>query len=163
MEGYAMLSPFAPFGPLAACVGLFCLALVAGIGVEITLNNGVLRALPATTFTQLHQRRERVHARLMPPLVTVALLATLGVAYSWRAPQARLYLTLASGLAVLVVIVVTLVVEVPLNRRIQRWLPDAPPDNWRTLRERWMRSNDLRTVASVAALALLVAGVALAS
>jgi hypothetical protein len=151
------------FAPLAACLGLFCLALVAGIGVEISLNNGVLRALPATTFVQLHQRRERVHARLMPLLVTLALLATLGAASGWRAPQARVYLTLASGLAVLVVIVVTLVVDVPINRRIQRWLPDAPPDNWMALRERWMRSNDIRTVASVAALALLLAGVVLAS
>jgi hypothetical protein len=153
----------APLAPLAACVGLFCLALVAGIGVEITLNNGVLRALPATAFVPLHQRRERAHARLMPPLVTLALLATLGAAFSWRAQPGRVYLTLASGLAVLVVMVVTLVVDVPLNRRIQRWLPDAPPDNWRTLRDRWMRSNDLRTVVSVAALALLLAGVALTS
>jgi Anthrone oxygenase len=151
------------FAPLAACVGLFCLALVAGIGVEITLNNGVLRALPATSFVQLHQRRERAHARLMPLLVTLALLATLGAASGWRAQPGRVYLTLASGLAVLVVMVVTLVVDVPLNRRIQRWLPDAPPDNWRTLRDRWMRSNDLRTVVSVAALALLLAGVALTS
>jgi hypothetical protein len=156
-----MFPPLTPFAPLAACLGLFCLALVAGIGVEITLNNGVLRALPATAFVQLHQRRERVHARLMPLLVTLALLATLGAAYSWRAPQVRLYLTLASGLAVLVVIVVTLVVDVPINRRIQRWLPDAPPDNWRTLRDRWMRSNDIRTVAAVAALTLLLVGVTL--
>jgi uncharacterized membrane protein len=59
-------------------------------------------------------------------------------------------LTLASGLAVLVVMVVTLVVDVPLNRRIQRCLPDAPPGNWMALRERWMRSNDIRTVAAVA-------------
>jgi Domain of unknown function (DUF1772) len=156
-----MFAPFAPLAPFAVCLGLFCLALVAGIGVEITLNNGVLRALPATTFVPLHQRRERAHARLMPPLVTLALLATLGVALSWGEQPARLWLTFASGLAILVVIAVTLVVEVPLNRRIQRWRPDAPPDNWRTLRDRWMRSNDLRTVAAVAALALLVAGVAL--
>jgi hypothetical protein len=158
---FAPLAPFAPFAPLAVCLGLFCLALGAGIGVEITLNNGVLRALPATTFVPLHHRRGRAHARLMPLLVTLALLATLGVALSWGEQSARLWLTLASGLAILVVIAVTLVVEVPLNRRIQRWRPDAPPDNWRTLRDRWMRSNDLRTVVAVAALALLVAGVAL--
>jgi hypothetical protein len=77
------------FAPLAACVGLFCLALVAGIGVEISLNNGVLRALPATTFVPLHQRRERAHARLMPLLVTLALLATLGAASGWRAQPGR--------------------------------------------------------------------------
>jgi hypothetical protein len=56
----------------------------------------------------------------MPLLVTLALLATLLVALSWREGSARMWLTFASGLAVLVVIAVTLVIEVPLNRRVQR-------------------------------------------
>jgi hypothetical protein len=153
---------FASLAPLVACVGLFCLALVSGIGVEITLNNSVLRALPAAAFVPLHQGRERTHARLMPPLVMLALITTLGAALGWRASHPQLYLALASGLAVLVVLVVTLVVEVPINHRIQRWRPDAPPGDWIALRERWMHSNDIRTVAAVAALALLLAGVALA-
>jgi uncharacterized membrane protein len=141
-----------------AFVGLFCLALIAGIGVEITLNNAVLRALPAAAFVKLHQGRERVHARVMPVLLNLALLATLGALYALRGQGGPFVLVLASALALFTLIPVTLAVDLPINRQIHQWSPGSPPENWAILRDRWMRFNDVRTLASVVALALLLAG-----
>jgi len=108
-----------------AFAGLFCVALVAGVGVEITLNNQVTRGLPAAAFVQLHQGRERVHARVMPVLTNLALLATLGALYLLRGQGARFALVLASTLALLAAIVVTVAVDVPINRRIHQWSCDT--------------------------------------
>jgi uncharacterized membrane protein len=139
-------------------VGLFCLALVAGIGVEITLNNAAVRALPGAAFVQIHQGRERVHARVMPVLANLAVLATLGAAYILRGQGLRFALVLASALAIFAVIPVTLAVDLPINRQIHKWAPESPPEHWAILRDRWIRFNDVRTLASVVALALLLAG-----
>jgi uncharacterized membrane protein len=141
-----------------AFVGLFCVALIAGIGLEITLNNTVTRGLPAAAFVQLHQGRERVHARVMPVLANLALLATLGALYLLRGQGVRFVLVLASTLALLTLILVTLAVDLPINRRIHTWPSDAAPEHWMAERDRWLRFNDVRTIASVLALALLLAG-----
>ncbi len=143
---------------VVAFVGQFCLALVAGVGVEITLNNAVMRALPAAAFVQIHQGRERVHARVMPVLANLALLATLGAAYVLHGQGVRFALVLASALAIVTLIPVTFAVDVPINRQIHKWSPESPPENWAVLRDRWMRFNDVRTIVSVVALALLLAG-----
>jgi uncharacterized membrane protein len=141
-----------------AFVGLFCLALIAGIGIEITLNNAVTRRLPAAAFVQLHQGRERVHARVMPVLANLALLATLGALYLLRGQGVRFVLVLASTLALLTLILVTLVVDLPINRRMHTWSSAEAPENWVAERDRWLRFNDIRTIASVVALATLLAG-----
>ena len=141
-----------------AFVGLFCVALIAGIGLEITLNNAVTRRLPAAAFVQLHQGRERVHARVMPVLANLALLASLGALYLLRGQEVRFALVLASTLALLTLILVTLAVDLPINRRIHTWSSDATPEHWVAERDRWLRFNDVRTIASVIALALLLAG-----
>jgi hypothetical protein len=149
---------FTPLEVGVAFVGLFCVALIAGIGVEITLNNAVTRRLPVAAFVQLHQARERMHARVMPVLANLALLATVGALYLLRGQGVRFVLVLASTLALLTLILVTLAVDLPINRRIHKWSSAAPPENWAVERDRWIRFNDVRTIASVAALALLLAG-----
>jgi uncharacterized membrane protein len=127
------------------------------------LSNGVIRALPAATFVKVHQGRERIHARVMPVLAWLALLATLGAAYALRGEGVRFALALASVLAFFINFPVTLAVDLPINRRIHRWSPESPPENWAAVCDRWIRFNDVRTIASLIALALLAAGWLVAS
>jgi len=48
------------------------------------------------------------------------------------------------------------VVEVPIVQQIVTWTPSTLPENWRQLRDRWMRFHVIRVVAGVASLIFLV-------
>ena len=68
------------------------------------------------------------------------------------------YPTLA-GLALFVVaLLITLLVEVPLDNQFNEWTATTLPANWQQLRDRWEWFHVIRSWISVAGLALLLAG-----
>src|SRR5262249_6562688 len=54
-------------------------------------------------------------------------------------------------------LVITLVVNVPIDRQIQSWTTGALPPDWRAIRDRWESYHGLRTLVSLAALTSLFA------
>ncbi|MGE5669570.1 MAG: anthrone oxygenase family protein [Betaproteobacteria bacterium] len=44
----------------------------------------------------------------------------------------------------------------PINAQVMTWAPNAPPANWTDFRDWWWRWHTVRTVAMVAALAMLI-------
>jgi uncharacterized membrane protein len=64
-----------------------------------------------------------------------------------------------AGLGMYVVArVITLAVEVPIDNRIRTWTVASLPSDWQQQRDRWETFHVIRTLASVAGFALLVAG-----
>jgi hypothetical protein len=53
--------------------------------------------------------------------------------------------------ASLLVIVITMVLEVPLNNKFARWEPEKIPDDWQLMRDAWLRNHWLRTYFGIAA------------
>jgi hypothetical protein len=57
-----------------------------------------------------------------------------------------------------IVLLVTLIVEVPIDNQIEAWTVTSLPANWQQLRDRWELFHVIRTWTSVLGLALLIAG-----
>jgi hypothetical protein len=76
----------------------------------------------------------------------------------YRRGSGAFYPTLA-GLALFVVaLLITLLVEVPLDNQFEGWTVTTLPANWQELRDRWEWFHVIRSWVSVAGLALLLAG-----
>ena len=79
----------------------------------------------------------------------------LGLAEEWSTLFVNADWQLVVGFGVLIV---TLLVEAPISRRVKVWTMGTLPDNWQQLRDRWGTFHIVRVVASVAGLGLLVGG-----
>jgi uncharacterized membrane protein len=54
-----------------------------------------------------------------------------------------------SVLFMVLVLVVTIGFEVPLNKQIQSWTPTSTPSGWQQIRDVWLERHILRTISSV--------------
>ena len=96
---------------------------------------------------------------IMAILVPAALLSTLPVLYLLYRRRSQAFYTTLSGFAFLVVaLLITLLVEVPLDMEFETWTAATLPANWEQLRDKWEWYHVVRSWASVAGLALLLAG-----
>ena len=96
---------------------------------------------------------------IMAILVPAALLTTLPVLYLlYRRRSDAFYTTLGGFGFFVIALLITLLVEVPLDMEFQTWTLSTLPANWEQLRDRWEWYHVLRSWASVAGLALLLAG-----
>jgi len=141
-------------------VALLLTALSMGVHFGTWLTEEPLRRTQSgALFTEVHQGRDRVAARVMPILGSAALLfLALGVFFV-RAVPAAFALSLAGLVLCIGDTLVTVFVNVPINREVQNWQPDAPPADWRRVRDRWEKFHSIRTLLVVAGFALFAASV----
>lgn len=66
-------------------------------------------------------------------------------------------LALAGLLLMIVALIVTLGVEVPIDRQIEQWTLATLPPDWQALRDRWEFYHSIRTFLSIGALGLTTA------
>jgi len=64
-------------------------------------------------------------------------------------------LALAGFLLMIVALVVTLGIEVPIDRQIEQWTVATLPSDWKELRDRWEFYRAIRTFVSIGALGLM--------
>lgn len=117
-----------------------------------------LNTLPFEAALRPEQAIVRRYGRFMPVLVPLTLASgvlvlSLGLSgISYR-------LTLAGVLCLAAMLAVTLVGNMPINRRLLSASLDTPPSAWWSLRRSWDRLHSVRVVFDIAALALLIAAV----
>ena len=90
---------------------------------------------------------------LMPASMVFALVLCV-VLYRGRESRATLFASAALVLMA-IALVITLTVNVPIDRQIQSWTTATLPPDWRAIRDRWEFYHGLRTLLSLAALACL--------
>ena len=125
-------------------------------------------AIAVFVHPRLSRLDDATHVRAVQPLAAalgaampfwyaLTLIVTLAVAFVAR-PTGTVghgeALTAAGLFAA--TIVYTLLLPVPINNQVARWRPEALPDNWRVLRQRWDRLHAFRVVVLAAAFVLLV-------
>jgi hypothetical protein len=141
---------------------LFLTALSMGVHFGTWLTERPLRRTQSgALFVEVHQERDRVAARVMPILGSAALVLVALAVFLMRAAPAAFALSLAGLVLCAGDALVTALVNVPINREVQRWQAAAPPAEWRRLRDRWERFHSIRTLLIVAGFALFSAGVVL--
>ncbi len=83
-------------------------------------------------------------------LVLTALAPIVALIALWRYRHSSMYAwTVAGFLSYLIgVMVLTVVLNVPINNEMLAWDPSAPPANWADLRDQWDLLNTIRTPIS---------------
>jgi Domain of unknown function (DUF1772) len=105
----------------------------------------VVARLDDTPQIRMQQGMLRTFGRVMPillPLTAVLILATAIVSPS--APVQVVWVIAAAAAAVLIIF--TLAINVPINKRTQSWDADHPPENWQQERTRWHTYQGVRAV-----------------
>jgi uncharacterized membrane protein len=131
---------------LLASSGIFAGGLVMVAGAIVP----TFRALPPTAYVQLHQTLSRYVDRFMP--ATALLTIVVGLALTWLNTGTVRVLLAAGVLLNVAVAIISQFGNVPLNRKVRSWNPEAPPTGTSDLVKRWRRLHLLRTLAGVLAL-----------
>jgi len=84
------------------------------------------------------------------------------IVYSWMSygtGRMRFYFIAASLALMLVSLLITLLVEVPIDNEIKTWTATTIPGNWTDIRERWAGFHTLRTLTSLGSFACFGIGI----
>ena len=141
-------------------INIFLLSLVTGVfwGTWLGLSRS-MSSLSAETFLEVGHAMIGNLGTIMALLMPVAMLSTLPVLYLlYRRRPKRFYSTLIGFLLFAVALLITLLVEVPLDFQFQQWTASTLPANWQQLRDRWELFHLLRSWFAVIGLAFLLAG-----
>ena len=132
---------------IAQFINIFLFALVSGVlwGTWFSLSRSI------ATITNLAWPM-----RLLMPASILSALAVLLLQLR-RGPSEAFYFEMAGLILYIGVLVITLLVNVPIDNRIKRWTPATLPSNWKDLRDRWQLFHTLRTFASLAGLGCVLA------
>jgi uncharacterized membrane protein len=140
-------------------LAVLMVGLLAGLMLGTGIEQRSLRALDAFAWVTEHQVMDAVFSRLMPPFWN-ATAAMLLIATLFSPGRSRW--CFAAGAALLILsLVVTVRIEVPMNRAIAHWNPAAAPANWSAIRDRWLAFHALRTVSGITAFVAATAGLLL--
>jgi uncharacterized membrane protein len=135
--------------------------LVAGVmwGTWLGLSRSIA-SFSAPTFLDIGHSMIANLAPVMPALMSsaVASAAALSVLSYREGSPGFPFVTAGLGLLI-VAVVITLLVEVPIDNQIRVWTPTSLPTDWRELRDRWSAFHVVRTFTSVAAMGLFLAAV----
>lgn len=141
----------------ARVVSLVFGGVFAGFLLTILILELSLRKFDASIYTQVRQvelvRMDNLaSATLIPTIVAAVILVLLGL----KRGRPGLGLTsVALGLLV-VVLVMTIVVNLPINSDQLDWSVARPPSDWASDRDRWQVAHAIRTIAAGIAFVCLV-------
>jgi len=130
-------------------IATFGVGILAGILVGTGLTGYTAKGLPEISWTLHFQLEDRLFAKTMPPLMLGTALA-LGAACVFSHGTSRLMLGTAV-ICLLLVLVITVGFEVPLNKQIQSWTAGSAPAEWTRIRDLWLQRHLLRTISCTAA------------
>lgn len=133
-------------------VGLVFTGLFAGFLVGVLVFELSLRRFDGSVYAQTQQ----VTLVALPVLATVLLFpAIIGTgilaALSARLRDQTFWLAVTALTLLLVALVVTLVVNVPVNLAEGGWSTSSPPADWADVRDRWQIGHAVRTGAALLA------------
>jgi hypothetical protein len=139
-------------------ISILLLALVTGVfwGTWLGLSRS-MAALTPETFLEVGHAMIGNLGTIMAILVPAAILAVLPVLYLlYRRRSRALYAALVGFACFIIALLITLIVEVPIDNLIEGWTITSLPAGWQQLRDRWEWFHAIRSWVSVLGLALLL-------
>lgn len=147
---------------LAQFISLFLFTLITGVfwGTWFSLSRSIDAISPAT-FLEIGRIMIENLGRPMSLLMPTALISTTLTSYlHYRRRQTTAFVLTIAGLALMIAaMIVTLVVNVPIDGQIREWTVSTLPSDWRTIRDRWEFYHMIRTFLSLAAVSCLFGSV----
>jgi uncharacterized membrane protein len=98
----------------------------------------VIRHLPPEHHVSVEKGLLKTFGRVMPVLMTLCVVLSLAYAIQLRAVNGTAsIIRWSSAIVFVAALVSTIIFNVPINLATGRWNPQDPPQNWKTLRNRW--------------------------
>jgi uncharacterized membrane protein len=132
--------------------------LMSGQMLAIWIANWAARTLPEMNWTLRFQVENKLFTKTMPPSLVVPALGIIVSLFILKGRAFELMATCAFFTGV--VLVVTLLCNVPINNQVSAWTAGSAPATWRVVRDRWLKFHSIRTVAGVIAFGCVVAALA---
>ena len=146
---------------ISTLVGLFLLALVTGVfwGTWVTLIRSI-ETFSAAEFIHIGQTIIGNVAWPMRILVPACILfMIMSALLVGEKNSAEFYLSVTACLLIVIALLITLLVEVPIDNQIRTWTAEKVPTNWTTFRARWEAFHTARTFVSLGSLGSLILAV----
>jgi uncharacterized membrane protein len=143
--------------PVARWAGLLFTGVFAGFLVAVLALELSLRSSDGPVYTQVRQVEldsldTLAAVTLLPALAATATLAVL----AYRAGGRPQWLPLAALALLAGILVLTVVVNLPINADQGGWDVHAPPADWASVRDDWQLAHAARTAAAVLAFTVLI-------
>ena len=131
--------------------GIFAGFLIAVLILELSMRDAT-----AAVYTQVRQ----IELEWLDVLATVTLLPALiatALIIATRFRDRTRWLPIIAFALLAGVLILTDIVNLPINADQRDWIVTMPPGDWATIRDRWQLSHAVRTVAATLAFAALCA------
>jgi uncharacterized membrane protein len=116
-------------------------------------------ALSASAYVEQQQNAIRALNALLPAMGLVCIVISIVLAVTSHDDRRGRYLYLASAGLMIIAALVTRFGNQPINKVVMTWSAQAPDANWNKLRIQWWQWHIVRSVAGIAAHALVVLAV----
>ncbi len=135
-----------------AFIAVFSTGLTAGILFGDRMGATYARAeLPASSFVKFQQMQHVHFARMMPILLVITILSSLAWLFviRSRAKSASFPFLALGTLAFISIVVMTRMVNVPINNLLMTWSASSPPPEMAQIWARWEHVHTIRTAIAV--------------
>jgi uncharacterized membrane protein len=130
--------------------------LIAGQMLAIALANHAARELPEAAWTLRFQVENKLFTKTMPIFLLLPLFGLIYSAFLTVSTQRGMFS--AAGALEVIVLVITMTIEIPINTQVGTWQAGSAPLTWMAIRDRWLRYHWLRTVVGVCSFACAAFG-----
>ena len=133
--------------------------LVAGVfwGTWFTLTRSI-ENFPPESFILIGKTIIQNVAFPMQILMPLTLLCILIDCWLMRKIPESLFWNIAALLLMVITLLITVLIEVPIDNQINTWTTDLLPADWQDLREKWTFFHTIRTFDSLGSLCMVVYG-----
>lgn len=138
------------------CCSLIGVMLVTGVfwGTWFTLTRS-LETFPPDQFIQIGKTIIGNVATPMRILMPATLLVQVLLCVGFWKQKPAIFFFAAAVVFMVISLLITLLVEVPIDNQIKTWTATTVPDNWVALRATWQQFHFLRTLSSILGFVLL--------
>jgi uncharacterized membrane protein len=125
-------------------ISVILAGLIAGQMLAVGLANHAARSLPETSWTLRFQAENKLFTKTMPPSLLLPLFGLIWSALLTASAQRGMF-SAAVALEV-IVLVITMTIEVPINKQVASWKAGSAPPGWMEIRDHWLRFHWARTL-----------------
>jgi uncharacterized membrane protein len=138
-------------------VVIFAALATGGLMVNWVGLGRAMSRLSTSTYVEFHQATNHTFVPYMPIVVVGSILGGIVLAIvSQGIHSLSGELAIAGCLCYVAGLTISLSTDVRINKQIERWSVESPPDDWSAVRSRWVRFHILRTLFSLPGLAFYI-------
>jgi uncharacterized membrane protein len=138
-------------------VVIFAALATGGLMVNWVGLGRAMSRLSVSTYVEFHQTTNHTFVPYMPIVVVGSILGGIVLAIvSQGIHSLSGELAIAGCLCYAAGLAISLSTDVRINKQIESWSVENPPDDWSAVRSRWIRFHIVRTLCSLPGLAFYI-------